>query len=62
VIDPARLVLVEDDRGELRRVSELTTKTGVSLRASAPIPAEPRTVWPDTSTARLLLQGPPAGR
>jgi hypothetical protein len=52
-IDPARLALFEDDRGVLRRVPEIKTSEG-PLRASAPIPAGPRTAWPDTTAARLL--------
>jgi hypothetical protein len=52
-IDPARLVLLEDDLGTLRRVSELRMKDGTILRATAPIPS-PRKSWPDTSAAHLL--------
>ncbi len=53
-IDPSRLVLLHDDGGALRRVSEIDTPAG-TLVSTAPVPRTGRTVWPDTPVSRLLF-------
>lgn len=53
-IDPARLVLLRDEKGALRRVNQIETPVG-RLVATAPWPAPARSQWPDTPVSRLLF-------
>jgi hypothetical protein len=57
-IDPSRLALLHDDRGELRRVQEISTPVGKLVATAAPA-ASPRAEWSSTLVSRLLLSEPP---
>lgn len=53
-LDPARLVLLHDDHGVLRRVAQVATAAG-TLRADPGTAGAVREQWPDTPMARLLF-------